>query len=393
MWNQQLVGSAIAVAGVLAFSPDGALLQLLQRWRMPEGPVLFWKFLFMFTLSAIQSAFAHCADLSSAAATLSSNAWYVGAATVLVTTSTSMWNAAFRRTSIAEGVMLYYTNPIWVVLIDAVLLRRRVRMPTIVALAAVALALVVSFMPDFVGSRAHSGTANATTSQPLIETGTRYPAATRWVGDLCALAGGIGMAGALSVAHLAKRHGVPAECMALGNVFGFLIVTLVQLAICTSSGQALLPTVPGAPPEWYFVVVGSAAGSFLLNHVAVIAPRYIAAFAVSLIFMLELVLAPLFGLAIDHQPIDNWRVAGMVLLLVTLVAHEVWVYTHPDSGDKEACDAIEGKDPEAVAVESSSGGGGAAAAKAAGGVNETKWLRSKEEHRTTAESYGTCGSV
>lgn len=327
--RERLLGTLICASGAICMSPDGALQQLLKQWGVDERVLYLWKFVFAALLNivlqvsaAVYHAATSCESPRPRRATVcevvrAHGERYIGGVAILSAGMTLSWNHAFMLTSITEVVTLFYLNPIWAILLEVVVRRRTVPCATYVTVAVAAVAVCF--------------TAVSAVAPSSGEEAVKFPASTRGLGNLLALVSGLCMAGQIFVSNQATRNGYHAEGMMLANLLGFLIVVLVQLLIFvfSSDGVSMIPTVKGHEGTWYLVVLGDAATTTVFHIAALLAPRFIPAFAVTLIFMLELVLAPLFGLAINHVAISSWSAGGLLLLFVALATHEVWLHVYP----------------------------------------------------------------
>jgi len=146
------------------------------------------------------------------------------------------------------------------------------------------------------------------------------PTASTWrtvAGEVIALGTGAAFASFLICSRHAALHR-PNLPMQAATGFGSLLAAALALGVLITSTQ------PVGVPLDALVLIGLDALCVALAYVALaLAPKFITAAEVSLIFLGELVLAPMWVyFRFDEVP-SSWTFCGGSLLIMTMAAHEV----------------------------------------------------------------------
>lgn len=275
--ENQALGLAIALLGVLVLTPDALLIRLVEAdratllfWRVLLEGLTLWAFLALYyrrRLPAVILAMGRIGLLAVAVFALS---------TILFVTSITL-------TAVANTLFILSTAPLFAALISWLVLRERVARRTWIAIVCALVGIGIILMGGLGG-----GTV---------------------LGDTLAVGAALSLAAQLTIArHARSVNLVPALATAM---------LLVALLAAFSYAQPL--SISRSDARWLgllgFVVLPVAFGLLTL------APRYIPSPEVSLIMQLEAVLGPLWvwlGVG-EVPPIATFIGGGLVL--VTLVIH------------------------------------------------------------------------
>ena len=275
--EQQLVGIALALTGVLALSPDALLIRLVGADR---ATLLFWRVLLQGTTLWAVLALYYRGRLPGIVRAMGRTG--VGA-TCVFALSTILFVTSITLTNAANTLFMMATAPLWAALISWLALGERVALRTWIAIACALAGIIVIFAGGIGG-----GTL---------------------VGDLLGLGAALSLATQLTIArHARATNLVPA--LAAGMLLDALLVgaTFASPAAVSAADMLWLGLLG-------VVVLPVAFGTLTL------APRYIPSPEVSLIMQLEAILGPLWvWLGVGEVPPPATFVGGAVVL-VTLVVH------------------------------------------------------------------------
>jgi len=271
-----LRGLLLAVAGVVALSPDGLLLRLIEadRWTL-----VFWRGLLMALALVVFLLVRHRAAVGLHVRAVGRHGLLAGA---LHAASTVFFVSSITLTTVANTLVIVSAAPLFGAILSYFFLRERLPLRTWVAILATVLGILVIFSGSLGG-----GTL---------------------VGDLCAVGTAVCMAGNLVVIRHARAVN--------------MLPAVVFSGIFTTIGVAPLasPLALGPSDALYLGILGLVVLPVSFGLIT-LAPRYIPAPEVSLILLLEAILGPLWvWLAIGEVP-DTETFVGGGLVLATLASH------------------------------------------------------------------------
>lgn len=275
--DQHLTGMALALAGVLALSPDALLIRLVDADR---ATLLFWRTLLQGSTLWAVLALHYRARLPASIASMGRT----GAMAVPVFTATPiLFVSSITLTNAANTLLILATAPLFAALISRLVLGERVLPRTWAAIVAALVGIGIIFAGG-------------------LEGGTL-------LGDLLGLGTAIVLATQLSIARHARAVNlVPA--LAMGSLLAALLSGVTFAApMSASAADALWLGLLGV------LVLPVAFGLLTL------APRYIPSPEVSLIMQLEAILGPLWvWLGVGEVPPVATFIGGG-LVLAALVTH------------------------------------------------------------------------
>ena len=318
--ERHCLGLLIALAGVILVSPDATLLRLLSATGASNLDVIFWKLLFasLFTgtYAVASSGLSHIVRGARSAPA------HTAAAVALQAAVNVGFSLALLETTASSALLLIYLNPMWTAAFCWCLLGDEFENRTAVALAGAAVAMSVAFIPGVVLDD------DGYVSDDMNEC-ARAP--TRR-GDCIALATGVGLALYLTVSRSAGTR-CPEAPMSAASSCGSALGAIAVLVVGVATSDAL-PVLPAGRRGRFLGIALADALCIAAMYVAVsIAPRYLPATQVALIFLLEVVFGPLIVfLAFDERPTD-YVIVGGALLLCTLAMHELAAAPAPKRGE------------------------------------------------------------
>lgn len=283
--EQHLFGTALALAGVLALSPDALLIRLVEADR---ATLLFWRTLLQgATLWAVLALY-YRGRLPAVVASMGRT----GAGAVLVfATSAILFVSSITLTNAANTLLILATAPLFAALISRIFLGERVLPRTWAAIVAALAGITIIFSGGLGG-----GTL---------------------LGDLLGLGTAISLATQLSIArHARSVNLVPS--LATGTL---LVALLTGVTFAT-------PMSASASDALWLVLLG-----VLVLPVAfgllTLAPRYIPSPEVSLIMQLEAILGPLWvWLGVGEVPPVATFVGGAIVLAALVTHSTVGIRAH-----------------------------------------------------------------
>lgn len=277
--KQQLIGVALAVAGVLTLSPDALLVRLIEAER---ATLLFWRALLegLTLLAAI--TLIHRGRVI--ASVLAMGRWGI-VATLNFAVSTILFVSSITLTTAANTLFMLATAPLFAALISRLFLRERIARRTAVAIGCAFIGIGIIFAGGIGG-----GTL---------------------AGDVLGLAAAISLAAQLSVARHA-RHVNLVPALALGML---LVAALV--------GTTFAEPFNVGDRDWLWLGLMGLVVVPLAFGLLTLAPRYIPSPEVGLIMQLEAVLGPLWvWLVVSEVPATATFVGGAIVL-ATLTVHSL----------------------------------------------------------------------
>ena len=285
MLSTHAKGLIITASGVLIISPDGLLTRLIEtdHWTM-----IFWRALFLSFGMWLVLSFTSPNRTWQQYKTLRGAAWLKVIAYSLGTIS---FIFAITHTSVANTLIILSTTPLFAAVISRVLLRERMELRTLVAIALVALGIgvIASGSDDQHSSRL--GDAVAVLGAFFLACGftfvRRFPNASTFAAISCS-----GLLTALLVLPFAAP----------------LSITQADLGYLLVMGVYMLPL-----------------GTALMF----IGPRYVPAAEVGLLLLLESILGPVWvWLALGEVPGERTLIGGAIVLS-TLALNTAWALRSP----------------------------------------------------------------
>lgn len=282
--NTQLKGLVITLSGVLIIVPDSLLIRLIDADAMT---IVFWRSLFGF-LAVMGFVLISRTSVQN-----------FGLAAVIFMVSeaigTLLFVYAIENTSVASTLFLVSTAPVFSALLGRIVIKEALGLRIILTIvgALIGIAIIAS---EHAGGSTH-----------------------RIWGDLAAL----GVAISLAIAFTAVRN-VPSLPVVPALAGAYLLATLIAANLAheiTLSGM-----------DWVWVILNG--GIFVPLGFALLAigPRYIPAAEVSLLLLLEAVLAPaLVWAVLGEFPGDKVLLGGAIVLAVLFVSNLISLIKHRNS--------------------------------------------------------------
>lgn len=278
-------GVLITALGVLLIIPDSLLIRLIDADLMT---VVFWRALFTSLTMFVWMLVVHRGATFSVLRTMGkAGIWYA----VFLGFGTTLFGVSIQLTSVANTVFILSTTPVFSAIISRVFLGERIslRMVWTIALCIAGVA-VIAF-----GS--------------LVENLEGTSSNTALWGDLCAFGSAFGLASAFTVAR--SR---PDVSMVPAVGIGYFIVVLVSLPFAEPA------SISGA--DWIYAVLLGCVFLPLGMGLMSLGPRYISSAEVSLLLLLETILAPiLVWFVLDEFPGFYALVGGAMVLSVLIVSN------------------------------------------------------------------------
>ena len=285
MLSPHAKGLIITASGVLIISPDGLLTRLIEtdHWTM-----MFWRALFLSFGMWLVLSFASPNRAWQQYKTLRGAAWLKVIAYSLGTIS---FIFAITHTSVANTLIILSTTPLFAALISRVLLRERMELRTLVAIALVALGIAVMASASDDQHASRLGDAVALLGSFFLACGftfvRRFPGASTFAAISCS-----GLLTAVMVLPFAAP----------------LSITQSDLGYLLIMGVYMLPL-----------------GTALMF----IGPRYIPAAEVGLLLLLESLLGPVWvWLVLGEVPGERTLIGGAIVLS-TLAVNTAWALRSP----------------------------------------------------------------
>ena len=278
-------GLLITASGVLIISPDGLLTRLIEadHWTM-----IFWRALFLSFGMWLVLSFTSPNRVWQQYRTLRGGAWLKVIAYSLGTIS---FIFAITHTSVANTLIILSTTPLFAAIISRFLLREKMELRTLIAIALVALGIAV------------------------IASGSNDQQSSR-LGDLVAILGAFFLACGFTFVRRFPQASTFAAISVSGVLTAILILPLAAPLSVTQSdmGYLLLMGV-------YMLPLGTA--------LMFIGPRYIPAAEVGLLLLLETVMGPVWvWLVLDEVPGPRTLLGGAIVVS-TLAINTAWALRVP----------------------------------------------------------------
>lgn len=287
--TDQMKGVLLTAIGVLFITPDSLLIRLM------DGPVLvtvFWRAAFAAVVVISGTVLVYREQTLTIYHRLG---WYGLAYAAFMSLGTIMFVSAIQLTSVANTVFIASTAPVFAALVSRLFLGERIsrRMLWTIALSLLGIAVIA-----FGSVSGHSSTGSDTPSL---------------LGDLAALGAAIGLA----IAFTAARAG-RAVSMVPAVGISYLITVIVVLPFIISTPDFM----PDAHTFWVYGALLGLVFVPLGTGFMALGPRYISSAEVSLLLLLEAVLAPLLVWAIlKDYPGMLSIIGGAIVVSVLLISN------------------------------------------------------------------------
>jgi len=302
-------GNLLGLFAVLCFSPDAALVQLIEPHRTPQGTVnaaltiMCWKTGFSGVLNLI-AAVVLDGGLRPLLDGLRSGPGHVLLATLFQCTNQIGFTMSFLLADPAIALLLISLNPLWAALLGWLTLGEALPCRTIVALLVALLSLAVVFFPELVPS------AGAIQSDP---------GAGSSVGTAFALGTGLSVALYITVVrHAATR--CPKASMSASAGLGALAAALLATAATALRDASVLKGLDAKFWLYSGLDALTVAVAYVLQNLAL---RLITGTELALILLLQVALGPLFVYLVVGVAPAFWTVLGGSLLLAVLALNEL----------------------------------------------------------------------
>ena len=279
--SPQLKGVLITLAGVLVIVPDSLMIRLIDADAMTK---IFWRSSFSCTVLLLWLAFTRNIGRFGKMAFLFA---------ITEASGTILFIVALENTSVASTLFLVSTAPIFSALLSWIFLKETLSKR-----------MIWTILFTLIGVA-------------IIANGENDGNAQRLSGDLAA----IGVAISLAVAFTAVRHTPDLP---------IIPALTVAYAIAATTGALLAPSFTLVGIEWFWIALNGAIFVPLGFALLSIGPRYITSAEVSLILLLEAVLAPLLVWSIlGEHPGERVIWGGFIVISVLLISNLLGLKRHP----------------------------------------------------------------
>ena len=314
--NPRTRGVLLALIGAITIGVDPLATRFLT-----EAGSEFWAFFFWRTLVFATFGLAYAVRKAGSARNLLTGIRAVGklfpVLALLMGSIEALMVFGLARTTTAKCLLLFSLNPLWAAALSFILLKERLRPVTAAALLMSLIAVGIVFLPPALGAGS-PGTAPEAANKSSTD------------GDVCAALAGVCFSLYVVFARRAgQQSGGKADVTAAVAVGGYLASFF---ALGMSRGRLAPPAAVGFDtarrPEWSFwvAVLVDGVGVGICLVCLSLAPRLATGPEVGIVMLLQLLLSPLWvWLAFGTAP-QPWTIAGGLLLLVTLMGHELAVH-------------------------------------------------------------------
>ena len=309
-------GTLIALAGVIAVSPDAMLLRWMRSLGAASPDVAVAKYLGIIVFTVILGI------VKGAGRARESVPHFLASALCQLAYQLS-FTFCLLLTDAAKALLLISLAPLWAALLGRVILHEPLPRRTVIALFFSVLSIGIVFTPrllelDSYGSLTHGP-------------GSLF-------GDLLAVVTGVTQGASLTVNRHAALHRPTADltlATALSSVLAVIVASNLPCydndtledagsQLRDTSGQLFWAC---TPPIWHtvaFLALGvcDAVAVALFYVSQLTAPRYITGGEVALITLLEVIIGPAWVFLRFGERPSIWTLAGGSLLLLTLASHE-----------------------------------------------------------------------
>ena len=277
--NDHLKGLIITTLGVLLVVPDSLFVRLIEA---EPTVTAFWRGLIagslvLFILIAVQGTRGFRAVLATG--------WPGVIYTVLIGTTAPAFVLAVTQTSVANVVFIFASMPVFAAAFSRIFLGESIRMQMVLTMAAVIFGLGV------------------------IAYGSGESEVASWKGDIWAVYVSAAFAAALTTARKVK-----ATSMIPAIPFAYIGAACVL-------GPFVSPIEAFAPQWPLFLAHGAFIGA--ASCLLALGPRYISSAEVSVLVLLESVLAPILVWVVVGEDPGPWALAGGAIVIGALVVSNV----------------------------------------------------------------------
>lgn len=277
-WPDHAKGLFLAITGILVLTPDALLIRLIEA---DQWSLLFWRGMFTFLSLAFYISLTRPGNLVAYGRRLSRKEIVVAA---LFAVNTILFVTSIRHTAVANTLVIISTAPVFAALLSSLFLREhaplRTWLTTIIGVACITFIMGGDF------------------SQ------------INWIGDGAAVAVAFILGAILTLLrHEGEDQDDPAAIIALG---GLMTAVMVIFLASPFSLQG---------PDWLFMLI---LGGFVMPVSFVLtsmAPKYLPAPEVGLIFLLETILGPLWVWLVIGEAPPQLTLLGGTILVATLIIH------------------------------------------------------------------------
>ncbi|MBL4613346.1 MAG: DMT family transporter [Magnetovibrio sp.] len=277
-WSDQAKGLFLAIVGVLVITPDALLVRLVS---VDEWSLLFWRGLFTGLALTLYMVLRDRRKPQIPFRDMSKRGWLVG---ILYAINTILFIVSLTHTSVANTLVILSTAPIFAAIMSRAFLHEQVPMRTWV-MSIIGVLCIGAIMGEGLGQGS-------------------------LLGDGAALGMAV-MQGAIFTVLRRAGHVDTAPMIAAG---GFLMALAVLPLAAPLSLVGL---------DWLYMVLIGAVILPISFVMITSAPKYIPSAEVSLAFLLETVLGPLWvWLIIDEAP-PELTILGGAILMTALMVHTV----------------------------------------------------------------------
>jgi len=275
-WFAHAKGLTLAIVGILILTPDALLVRLIS---VDQWSLLFWRGLFTFVTLALYLMWKHKCGPVKPFSTLSRRSLLIAA---LFGFNTILFVISIRHTAVANTLVILSITPIFAATLSSFFWREHAPLRTWVT-AVVGVACIAAIMGEGLGQ-------------------------ATFIGDGAAL----GVALLLAVILTMLRHGPNQDPVAIVGLGGLFAAGAVVGAAAPLSLMGM---------DWIYVVILGGLVVPVSFALTTQAPKYLPAPEVSLIFLLETVLGPMWvWLVIDEAPPELTLLGGGILI-GALVVH------------------------------------------------------------------------
>ena len=294
-------GIAMTVFGASVISTDAVLLRFSTKYGASIPLIFFWKY-FVNSIVAFFFVFFYLGKELSWMQIYEAHRrakWHMVVGSFVACALGASFTVMFIETAAADAILLASLSSLWAALFGWLFLGEILAMRTRVALVVAIAGVCCIFLP-LGGGNSHEGDSQKSTVHGNI------------------IAVGAGLFTALYVTI--QRHGsrIRGSFMPATTVYGVLISTVVGL--CWSLADVAPSSVD---PRFYYIIVLNGLASGVINIVVAVAPRFIPGPEVTLILLLETILAPFFVFLGFGETPGYGTLVGGAILLVTLSVHGV----------------------------------------------------------------------
>jgi len=298
-------GVLILLFGIVAVSPDALLLRMLEKLGITVQIILFWKSIFKVVL--VMGYILGTVGLSKTIIGMKNGPTYVLNASIFQTCMEFGFTNMFLETTVARALLFYSLNPLWSAIMGRVFLGDQVHFHTKVTLVFAFISIFFTFGSQIFSNEKSEGRASI-------------------FGDLIAIGTGLATSAYITTVRMAHKK-YPDIYLVPATVIGSLFTSLVLLIVLFSNSNFNLIPKPDHSNklDLVFILLISDALSVSIVYVCLtLASQYLIGAEVSLLTLLESILGPLLVFFIFGETPGPWTLTGGILLLLTLMFHEIY---------------------------------------------------------------------